>query len=73
MAELDSSANVTEVFEKHQQRQKRQTDQPAKDPGLLAPFAFANNVGMPSFLGNLILSPHAFVNDLMNPVSIRYL
>ncbi|KAI6176107.1 MLt-TeN (Mlt-10) related [Aphelenchoides bicaudatus] len=68
LSDLESSANATDVFEKHQ-RQKRQADKdkPKKTPGLLAPFAFANNVGMPSFLGNLILSPHAFVNDLMNP------
>jgi hypothetical protein len=65
MANLESSANVTEFMEKHR-RNKRQV-KPTKVPGLLAPYAFANQVGMPSFLGNLILSPHAFINELLNP------
>ncbi|CAD5221641.1 unnamed protein product [Bursaphelenchus okinawaensis] len=46
-------------------RTKRQSA--AEAVGLMAPYALSNQVGLPSFLGNLILSPHAFINELFNP------
>jgi hypothetical protein len=73
LAELESGSNATEVFEKHQRRKRRQADKPKKVPGLLAPFAFANNVGMPSFLGNLILSPvTVWINSLFVLISSNH-
>lgn len=69
MAELEPSTNLTEAFDTHQRR-KRQAEKVEKVPGLLAPFAFSNSLASPSFLGNLVLSPHAFINEVISKSNI---
>lgn len=68
LAEIEPTTNVTDALEQHQRR-KRDAENIVKVPGLLAPYAFSNQVGQPSFLGNLVLSPHAFISELFSKVS----